>query len=93
MKIKNHKPSCVNNNMNSNEGNELDYGHFYDLEKDDYLDQYKHFKKFIIKKREEIIPALQPDTKKSDYVYGINDVIPYVFVSIMTFTLTMYYFY
>ena len=38
-----------NNNMTRQTEDEIEYGHFYDVEKDEYLDKYKHLKKIIIK--------------------------------------------
>ena len=40
-----------NNNMTRQTEDEIEYGHFYDVEKDEYLDKYKHLKKIIIKQK------------------------------------------
>jgi hypothetical protein len=80
-----------NNNMTRQTEDEIEYGHFYDVEKDEYLDKYKHLKKIIIK-RKKIQPPPNDTTNKKGYFCDMITLTSYVLVSTITVSFTIYYF-
>lgn len=80
-----------NNNMTRHYDDEIEYGHFYDVEKDEYLDKYKHLKKIIIKQTNQQ-PQSIPTTNKPIYFCDIATITSYILVSTLTISATIYYF-
>lgn len=89
----------TNNNMTIYSDTETDYGHFYDIEKNVYLDNYKHLEKNVYLdnkhlEKKSIKPLQQsiPSKNKIKYLYNVTTISSYILVSVLAISATIYYF-
>ena len=83
----------INNNMSSICESENDYGYFYDIEKDVYLDNYKYLKRLFIEKHKHQSNDISISiTNKKTYFCDIASLTTYILISTLTVSATIYYF-
>lgn len=81
----------TNNNMTSLCESDNDYGYFYDIEKDVYLDNYKHLKRLFIEKHKHQSNDISITNKKPHFC-DIVSLTTYILISTLTVSATIYYF-
>ena len=80
-----------NNTMTSGCDYDFDYGHFYDIEKDEYFMQYKYLKP-ITSIRNCNNNNNQPTKKSKSICDNMTAIVPYTLVSLISISLTIYCF-